>query len=54
MKLINIGIAGCLGRMGKELVRKGSLDPKLQRVVDNLHTGLPAKISTLNLLDKVQ
>jgi len=34
---------------GKELVRKGSLDPKLQRVVDNLHTGLPAKISTLNL-----
>jgi 4-hydroxy-tetrahydrodipicolinate reductase len=28
MKLINIGIAGCLGRMGKELVRKSIKDSR--------------------------
>ncbi len=32
MKLINIGIAGCLGRMGKELVRKSINDSRINFV----------------------
>ena len=29
MKLIKIGIAGCLGRMGKEIVKKSLIDPRI-------------------------
>ena len=29
MKLINVGIAGCLGRMGKELVKNSINDPRI-------------------------
>ena len=32
MKLINIGVAGCLGRMGKELVKKSISDPRVNFV----------------------
>ena len=32
MTLINIGIAGCLGRMGKELVKKSISDPRVNFV----------------------
>ncbi|HJL58361.1 MAG: 4-hydroxy-tetrahydrodipicolinate reductase [Pelagibacteraceae bacterium] len=39
MKLVNIGIAGCLGRMGRELVKKSSEDSRINFVGGFEHPG---------------
>ena len=50
MALINIGIAGCLGRMGQELVKESLIDSRLNLVggfENPLHKNINKKFSDI-------
>ena len=50
MALINIGIAGCLGRMGQELVKESLIDSRLNLAggfENPLHKNIPLQVPHL-------